>query len=315
MKSSKKAYRSKSSILQYFGLKSEDYWHIDYEPYLSSYNGKNYFWDISKKASLFDGKKDSSGICLYSGVDGKEYYNVIELAQYALGSYEIFLAKADEYWFREFINHCDWLTQNLTKFKHCDGIWINHYPVPLFRIDYKWSSSLTQAFGISTLVRAYNQTKKDKYFHAAQEAAIGFTISIHDGGVLSQQGDFLCLEEYMTTKYSSVLNGYISAIWSIFDLMQIDDNYRSLYQTHIENLVKYIHKWDAGYWSWYDLWSEHEFVASYFYHNLHIKQLNILYKLTGNKVFQQYSDIWEKKRNNIYYRMKAFMKKIQVRLK
>lgn len=315
MKSAKKAYLSKSSILPYFGIKSESYWHINYDEYEFPYNGKNYFWDISKKALFFDGEKDKKGICLYIGVDGKKYYNVIEIAQYALACYELYLKLNENRYLNDFINHCNWLIDNQMMFKNCYGIWINVYPVPLFKIDFDWSSALTQAFGISALTRAFRQTGDEKYLASARKAALSFSTSALDGGVFSEQDEFLCLEEYATQKPSSVLNGYISAILSIYDLVQLDVTYQKLYETHIENLATNLNKWDAVYWSWYDLWENHEFIASYFYHNLHIKQLKILHKLTNKVIFKTFYQKWEKNSRSVNCRMKALYKKIKVRLK
>ncbi len=310
-----KSARNFKTILMYFGFRNEDYWHIDYPITMNKYNGNNYFWDISKKATWFSGAKDINDIILYRGEDDKYYYNAIEIGQYALGAYEVFIKSVSERWMKEFLSHCNWLVKNQKTYKQCNGVWINKFPVRLFGLYGNWSSALGQAFGISALTRAYLETQKEQYLESARKASLSFGVSIDKGGVFSNQKDFICLEEYTTTKPSSVLNGYISAIWSIYDLMQVDDKYEELFQLHIQNLSENLKKWDIGFWSWYDLWSEHNFIASYFYHNLHIKQLKILHELTGKKIFNDYANKWQNYQKNAFFRIKALVMKIWSRIK
>jgi heparosan-N-sulfate-glucuronate 5-epimerase len=317
MKEATNSYKSLSTILNYFGLGKEDYWHIDYPEYDFPYNGKNYFFDISKKATWFEGEFDKNGIYLYKGSDGKNYYSVINLAQYALGAYEEYLKTNEPKWYSEFIKHCDWLVNNQEEFKETQGVWINRYPMDVFNLKHEWSSALSQAFGISALTRAYRETGNDKYLEAAKKAMDAFYKNVKEGGVLFQKNDFICFEEYTTPTPSCVLNGHIFAIWSLFDMKELvkDEKIENLYFKSIKSLAANIKRWDIGYWSRYDLWDKHYNVASYFYHKLHIKQLRILYKLTDNKVFKEYADKWESRKNNIIFSSYALIRKIIFRLK
>jgi hypothetical protein len=317
MKEATNSYKSINTILMYLGFKKEEYWHIDYQEYDFEYNGKNYFWDISKKATWFEGEFDENGIYLYKGSDGKNYYSVINLAQYALGAYEEYLKTNNLKWYHEFIKHCDWLVENHMKFKKCDGIWINKYPMKVFGLEKEWSSGLAQAFGISALVRAFNETQEEKYLKAALKASEAYFVNVEDGGVLYEENDFMCFEEYTTNSPSSVLNGYIFSIWSLYDLKMIcnDEKIENLYNRSIKNLTRNIGKWDLGFWSRYDLWEKHYNIASYFYHKLHIKQLKVLYRLTNEEIFIKYAKKWDKKRKNIILSLYALVKKILFRLK
>lgn len=317
IKPSHKAYKSFSSIFMYLGFNIEDYWHIDYK-INPIYNGKNYFWDISKKAILFNGRFDNNGIYLYEGSDGKQYYSVINLAQYALGSYEEFIKTKNKKWLQEFINHCDWLVKNQEIFINCEGVWINKFPVPLYNLSNDWSSALGQAFGISALTRAFWETKKNIYLDHAIMAYSAYMMNINEGGVLYDNGKgFVCLEEYTSSKHSSVLNGYISAIWSIYDLYFATKNkkYFDSFCFHCSSLSQNLNRWDKKFWSKYDLWEEHDFISSYFYHKLHIKQLQILYKITEIDTFNYYAKKWERYRRNILYSLFAFGYKVYNRIK
>lgn len=317
MKEATNSYKSIDTILMYFGKYANDYWHIDYPLYKHQYNGRNYFFDIRKKATWYQGEFDKDGIYLYRGADGENYYSVINLAQYAIGSYEEYLNTDSSYWLDQFLKHCDWLVENQTTYKQCDGIWINCYPMKTFGLVNQWSSSLSQAFGISALTRAYLQTGKELYLQAAQEAYTAFEIPVSEGGVFYSEKDFFCLEEYPTRENSSVLNGYIFSVWSIYDLYICtnDLKYKKSFDKHIENLKHNLKKWENYNWSTYDLWENHNNIASYFYHHLHTKQLFILYQLTNEKVFHEFKNKWEKQRTNISCAISALVKKIIFRLK
>jgi len=269
------------------------------------------------KSSWFNGDFDNNGIYLYKGVDGKNYYSVINLAQYAIGSYLLYLKTNDIEWRKEFLKHCDWLINNQDNYKGNSGVWINKYEMSKFNLENNWISSLSQAFGISALTRAYLETNDNKYLISAKKASQVFSISVSDGGVFCEkEPGFICLEEYPTDNPSYVLNGHIFALWSIYDLLRIiDDNkLEQLLERLINSLINNLHRWDLNYWSRYDLYENHFNVSSYFYHNLHIKQLKILYKITNEKVFLNYSGLWEDYRDNYFFRIKAFLKKVYFRL-
>ncbi len=316
MKEATNSYKSLSSIFMYLGKYSDDYWHIDYPLHDFQYNGKNYFFDIRKKATWYTGEFDKNGIYLYKGADGKNYYSVINLAQYAIGAYEEYLSTNSSFWYKQFLKHCYWLVETQATYKHCDGIWINHYPMKTFGLENQWSSALSQAFGISALTRAYMGTAKELFLEAAQKAFPAFEKSISKGGVLFETKDFICLEEYPTKENSSVLNGYIFAIWAIYDLYFCtkDVKYKNSFDQHIENLKINLSKWDKYNWSSYDLWNKHNNISSYFYHHLHIKQLTILYQLTHEDTFNDIKNEWDRKRKNIIYSFSALLKKIIFRL-
>ena len=57
-----------------------------------------------------------------------------------------------------------------------------------------------------------------------------------------------------------------------------------------ENLARY----DLGFWSLYEQsGTTLPMVASPFYHRLHVIQLRIMHRITGDEVFARYADKWE----------------------
>lgn len=323
MKEATKSYRSINTILQYYGVNHSDYWHIDYRVFNKNEWKELYFWDLRDKYLKFTGVRDENNIPLYLGVDKNYYYSVIFLGHYALGAYQYYKINNCLSAKREFLNICDWLVLSQETYKCCSGVWINKYPMPTFRLDSDWASGLSQAKGISCLVRAYSLTGDEKYISAAIKATNSFDILVEHGGVKTEHGDFICIEEYTTIGSSNVLNGFIFGVWALYDLTSILDchsvntvnNLVSLRNKYIVSLAENLHRWDCGGWSLYDIWNKHRNVASFFYHDLHVKQLYILNELTGCQIFYDMAKKWEKNKKNKVNCTVALCKKLFFRIK
>jgi len=97
-------------------------------------------------------------------------------------------------------------------------------------------------------------------------------------------------EEYASPSSirSHVLNGHIFALEGIYELYTLtkDDMARKLFQEEMNELKRHIHEYDAGSWTYYDRLKN---MANWKYHNLHIKQMDYLWKTTGNVLFKKYS--------------------------
>ena len=58
------------------------------------------------------------------------------------------------------------------------------------------------------------------------------------------------------------------------------------------------------FWSMYDNSGK---IASPFYHNLHIAQMQAMYELTGIEIFNQYGKRWKRQQSNIINKSLAFI--------
>lgn len=319
MKQAQNSYKSLNTLKMYLGLDGEDYWHIDYPEYAQPYNGKQYFWNLKKKASLCEGPFDENGILEFMGQDNKKTKHAINICHYAIGAYELFLETNEEKYKISFLKHANWLCENQEIYNEIAGVWIIKYPIYLYGITKNSVSAMTQGMGISTLTRAYQLTNNEKYLVTAKNAVDVFSKNVLKGGVFRRITDnFICYEEYSTLERPScVLNGFITALLGLYDLTIIS-NYSlalTLYNQGMDSLIQNIHKWDCKMWSYYDLYNKGENnYSSYFYHKYHIKQLNVLYKLTGEEIFLKYSKKWKKAIDNPFYRLIALSKKILYRL-
>lgn len=318
-KQAQNSYKSLNTLKMYLGLNGEDYWHIDYPEYNQPYSGNEYFWNLTKKVTLYTGSFDQNGIMEFVGQDNKKTKHAINICHYAIGAYEMFLKTNEEKYRLTFLKHADWLCETQETYKGITGVWVIKYPIYLYGITNDSVSAMTQGMAISTLTRAYKLTKNEKYLSVAENGVKIFSKDVLAGGVFRKISEnFICYEEYSTLdRPSCVLNGFVTAILGLYDLSEISQNSvsKKLYNQGINSLIQNIHKWDCKIWSFYDLYNKSENnYSSYFYHKYHIKQLNVLYKLTGKKVFLKYSKKWGKTIKNPLYRLIALSKKILFRL-
>ena len=257
-----------------------------------------YYMPFSGKAD-YPGHHDSTGIPMlnYHGQIGLQY-NPIAIAQWGLGNYNLFRQTQSPERQRNFLKASDWLCTHLEQNSH--GLWVwNHHFDWEYRTTLKapWYSGLAQGQGISLLMRAHAETGAAKYMDAANRAYQSFLASTDEGGVIftDEHGD-LWFEEYIVSPPTHILNGFIWAIWGIHDYALATGNASAhdLFTRAVKTLRTNLHRYDAGFWSLYEeSGTRLPMLASAFYHRLHIVQLRVMHRLTGDKVFADYADRWE----------------------
>jgi heparosan-N-sulfate-glucuronate 5-epimerase len=258
-----------------------------------------YYMPFLEKAR-YVGPYDASSIPLlnYHGSIGLQY-NPIAIAQWGLGNFNLYLRSKDEERKRKSLTAADWLVENLRPNANGVPVW-NHdfdweYRTPLKA---PWYSALAQGQGISLLVRVGQETGNAGYLEAARRAFISFLKPTHAGGVCftDEQGD-LWFEEYVVSPPTHILNGFIWAAWGVYDffLATKDESSRRLFDRAVETIRKNLDQYDLGFWSLYEQSGTRlPMVASPFYHQLHIAQLRVMHRLTGDDIFAQTADRWEK---------------------
>jgi hypothetical protein len=134
---------------------------------------------------------------------------------------------------------------------------------------------MTQGEGISVLVRAYLLAQDTVYLKAAGRAFGATRKPLEDAGTCRVVPEGLILEEVPAEDYKAILNGWVFALFGLYDYLLVDDSaeVRHTLGKSLRALVAYLPFYNAGYWSYYDL-SHH--LASPFYHRLHVAQLEAL---------------------------------------
>lgn len=292
------------------------YWHTITRNTLKSKPVKlgRYYLDMSSKLDYPD-KIDENGIPLYT-ISGLPYFHhPIVICQYALGVFEHLYQSnfTDENLKITFLKQADWLINNSIENNSFRG-WNVGYDIPEYELYQPWFLGLAQGEAASVLARAYSITNDIKYLELAEEAIKPFNKSVLEGGLLNHFKSFPIYEEYPSNRRTvGALCGFMFILLGFYDLMLTNQNPLAidLFNKGIQSLKNLLPFYDLGYWSRYYLFDyPKEYVASYTYHSLQYEQLKSLYFITGEKVFLEYSQKWEKYSNSYYCKLKALTKKV-----
>ncbi len=243
--------------------------------------------------------RDPAGIPLlnYRGEIGLQY-NPIAIAQWGLGNYNLFASGGGEDRKRKFLAASDWLCTHLEQNAFGSWVW-NHdfdweYRSPLRA---PWYSALAQGQGISLLVRAYRKTGSAAYLEAAERAFICFIKPTRKAAShFTDAHGNIWFEEYIVSPPTHILNGFIWAAWGVYDYFLATGNSaaRELFGEAVLTLRANLDRYDLGFWSLYEQSGTLlPMVASPFYHRLHVVQLGVMHRLTGDETFARYATKWE----------------------
>jgi hypothetical protein len=263
------------------------------------------YYMLFREKADYAGHHDADGIPMldYHGVIGLQY-NPIAVAQWGLANYNRCCETSDEVRWQKTLKAADWLTANLEQ--NSRGLWVwNHHFDWEYRDTLKapWYSGLAQGQGVSLLLRAHAHAHShahsgaEKYQLAAEKAFVALTRPIAEGGVLFEdEAKDLWIEEYLVDPPTHILNGFMWALWGVFDywLARADASARQIFDRGIETLVHNLARFDTGYWSLYEQSGTRlKMLASPFYHQLHVVQLRVMSRLTGDARFAAVAERWE----------------------
>ena len=282
--------------------------------------------ELGQYYMLFGEKADYQGTYDANGIPQLDYhghiglqYNPIAVAQYGLGNYNLWRRTNDTSRKEKFFRVADWLCSNLEQNPHGLAVWNHH-----FDWEYRdilrgpWYSALAQGQGISLLVRAYKESDDPKYLDAARRAFLSFQTSVVEGGVAftDETGD-LWFEEYIVSPPTHILNGFIWALWGVYDfaLATREQSAGELFNRGVKTLLHNLGRYDLGFWSIYEQsGTQLPMVASTFYHGLHIVQLRIMCRLTNEQEFARVADRWETYARSRANRTRALLYKAAFKL-
>lgn len=243
-----------------------------------------YFNDLTAKTQ-WHGDLDDEGIPVNVLADGRSVHFVTTIVQKALGHWDRWLQAGHDTEKQAFVKICRWLLSA----QDDSGGW----PV--------WSalgmslpssySAMTQGECASAFVRAWKLTGEAAFAAGAREAIALLRTSVGDGGTAIVGPQELFLEELPSNPRSSILNGWVFALFGLYDvwLALDDDSARQSLVRTMDTLKRRLGDYDAGYWSYYDVRGH---LTSPFYHDLHIHQLTALSMVDADPVHLRYRDRW-----------------------
>lgn len=178
-----------------------------------------------------------------------------------------------------------------------------------------WYSGMAQGEALTVLVRLYRLTVQDKYLESAEQVFNSFyLIKGKDKPYISEidSRKFFWIEEYPSESSCKALNGFIFALYGLYEYFmvtkkaQAKDLLEACLTTIYENLESYRNQGDL---SFYCLGHGK---LSETYHKVHIKQLKMLYKITGESYFQEMAKKFEKDylpKPNIFLKISRLIKR------
>lgn len=128
-----------------------------------------------------------------------------------------------------------------------------------------------------------------------------FTKDLSFGGVKSKVAGNVFYEEYPAEPAPHVLNGMIFSLFGLYDYVRAVENNKlavDLFTAGIDSVRNLALEYDIGFWTKYDLYDreiEEKNInpATAHYHNIHIKQMMVLYKITNDDKFKKIIDKWQ----------------------
>ncbi len=270
-----------------------------------------YYLNFSSKADYPD-SFSTEGIPLYS-FRGQPYIeHPIPIAQYALGVYELLHERenSDELLQNKFLKIAMWLDEKKIDVK--DGIsWYIYNEYPEYGLTYPWISAMAQGEAISVLARAVPLSKNNNFEELAVKALVPFEYEVKDGGFINYFKSIPVYEEFTTpVKTMAVLNGFIFALFGIYDLILLNNNKKAqnIFERGVDSLKKILPYFDINYWTRYYLYDyPQKYYSSFTYHILVAEQLRAMFYLTSENQFKVYSEKW-------FSYSKSFIKKTRALL-
>ncbi len=294
-------------------------------------DGRQYFMRFQGKA-VYRGPFDIEGVPLldYQGDIGRQY-NPIAIAQYGLARFNRWHethAPQDE---KAWMAAANWLVRTLRANDAGVHVWMHEFNWPyreLLRAP--WYSGLAQGCGVSLLVRAANATGDWRFAKTAHQAFEACTRSIDTGGVLARDlRGRTWLEEYIVSPPSHILNGFIWALWGVYDYSRFTgggSESGQLFDACVSTIATALPEYDTGRWSLYELpvgdpplrnarrRPGPKMPASRYYHELHIVQLRVLQRMTGIATFGTVADRWQRYLDDPVNRTRALVEKAAFKL-
>ena len=289
----------------YLMLTGKSIWHVnqDIGKCFSVDSIKGYYNNMTEKVTKMPELLVNDGLPLLNTGNG-EVEMPVAIFQYGLGAYDLYLQTGEEKYLKKFNQTVEWTVAHQDE----KGRWSTFfyvYPEHPY-------GAMAQGEGASLLLRAYTHSGNRVYLDAAQKAIDFMLLPVDKGGTTIYDKDDVVFAEY--THLPVVMNGWIFAWWGLYDYVQATKDegaYKEKLDKSVSTLLSYLPRFKSFYWSKYDAAG---MMASPFYHNLHIAQMQAMYQLTGNETFAIHAKRWGKQQHNIVCKTMAFVKKAMQKL-
>lgn len=234
----------------------------------------------------------------------KYFYHPCEIAQAVCAYYDLFVKTKDKKYIELLLANTIWLENNYVEYKNA---YVYPFPFAIKSFGNKagWISGMYQGIILSAFIRANLITNDAKYLVSAQKVYNSYQFNLGEKYGFKVEDEYgLWFEESMLKPATHILNGFIYAIFGLYDFYKITKNtdVKTIIDRCFETLKVTLPQYDMGYWSYYDL---NGTIASYSYHEkMHIPLLRALYEISGEIIFNTYENKWIKYNNSSYCRLR-----------
>ncbi len=225
-------------------------------------------------------------------------YHPVRIAQYGLHRHAAWLRDRSPASRAAFLAQAEWLRDNQVTSRGVRGTYPYAFAHPPYGALPGWLSAMAQGEAASLLLRAHAAEPGAGFGAAARAALEPMAVDVADGGVRrrTRDGDTF-FEEYATDRPSYVLNGFIYALFGLWEADRYDPGagVRPLLDAGMGTLRRRLGLYELGYWSRYDLVTPAAGPpkpASLGYHALHVAQLRALTAMTGDAHFATTAEKW-----------------------
>lgn len=301
-----------NDLKEYF-ITEEYYPSFDFKDFISD-NLIPYYIDFgwTLRKGHFD-HFDENGIPVKMYANYGKQYNPTRIAAYALVNWNEYLKTKDKINLEIFLKQANWFVDNSEEH---NGVYSWYYHFDHYDLKAPWLSAVAHGEALSILTRAFLLTNDNIYKDIIDKSINIFNLNLIEGGVKAEFPDnSLCFEEYPSKTNPHVLNGFIFAIFGLYDVCTLINNdnieLNNLLDEAFNGLTNNLNKYDDGFWSLYHYPDETVVnTTTTYYHNLHVSLLEALYLLTGEDIYEQYHHKWKAYYNNILNRLYAMYKKL-----
>jgi len=160
-------------------------------------------------------------------------------------------------------------------------------------IELPWVSSFSQGMLAGLYAWLYNETGNETYLNTAHLLFNSFYLPLRDGGFVENTSYGIWFLEYPYRSDFLVLNGHIitmKGLWLYYRFTG-DERALKLFESGVESVKLALPDCDDGNWSLYAVKGPK---AREDYHRLHIRLLVWLYVRTGDSVFVEYAERWNR---------------------
>jgi heparosan-N-sulfate-glucuronate 5-epimerase len=283
-------------------------------PFVAGDPASGYYNDLRVELGTDDA--DEAQQRLQALVADRDLANHVTVAQLALGAWQ--MRAGDDAWLQVFAEGAAWLAETLED----DGGLPYLFAMPhTYTINPPWHSAMAQGQAASVFVRAVLSLEDDRFIEAAERAIRPLTME--DSTIVAHTREGPVLQEYPTQPPSHVLNGWMFALWGLYDVTMLAERTGRAapeagraFRDGATALARRIDLYDAGLgWSRYDLYPHRlVHVASPFYHRLHVALLDATADLTGEAVLREKATAWDHTAGRLPLRAVAVARKAAFRL-